>query len=75
MSQKACINIKNVDEKCFLYCVVGHDHPSIKNANRPGPYEKYFDEYNEWKDKYPMSIAMIPKFEKQFNKSINVHRL
>ena len=73
-NKKACINIQNDDERCFLYCVVAHDHPENKNAFRPKPYEKHFDDYKEWKHEYPMTIKMIPKFEKQFNKSINVYR-
>lgn len=57
-----------------MYCVVAHDNPKTKNAFRPKQYEKHFDEYKEWKHGYPMTISLIPKFEKQFNKSINVYR-
>ena len=73
-NKKACINIQNTDERCFLYCVVAHDNPKAKNAFRPQQYEKHFDEYKEWKHEFPMTISLIPKFEKQFNKSINVYR-
>ena len=73
-NKKACINIKNNNEKCFLYCVVAHDHPVTKNAYLAKQYEKHFNDYQGWKHEYPMTLSLIPKYEKQFNKSINVYR-
>ena len=73
-NKKACINIQNDDERCFLYCVVAHDHPVTKNAYLAKQYEKHFNDYQGWKHEYPMTLSLIPKYEKQFNKSINVYR-
>ena len=57
-----------------MYCVAAHEHPVTKNAFRAKQYEKHFDEFKDWKHEFPMTISLIPKFEKQFNKSINVYR-
>jgi len=72
-NKQACINIKNKDLKCFLYCVIAHDHPQKRNPNRVSPYLQYIDEYKDWNKEFPMKLNDVGKFEKQFKKSINVY--
>ena len=71
-NKKACLNIQNKDEKCFLYCIVAHDHP-MKHIERENMAKKYVNEYDSTGINYPMTLNQIPKFEKQNNKSINVY--
>ncbi len=73
-NKKACLNAKNTDETCFLYPVILHDHPSIKNIDRgERVFKKYIDMYDSPGIKYPMTLNQISKFEKQNNKTINVY--
>src|SRR5690606_37895330 len=72
-NKKACINIKNNDEKCFLYCICQHDTPQRKDPQRPAKHKDTAKKFDAWKHGYPMSLSKIPLFEKQFNKSINVY--
>jgi len=72
-NKKACINVRNNDDKCFLYSVIAHQHPQTKNAERVTKYEPYVNEYASWKHEYPMKLSNIPKFEEQFKLSIMVY--
>ena len=66
--------MKNKDEKCFLYSVILHDHPTIKHIDRgENVFKKYVDLYDSTGINYPMTLNQISKFEKQNNKTINVY--
>ena len=71
-NKKGCLNIKNDDNLCFLYCIIAHDRP-IKNIERPSKLKNFVHEYNVKGIDFPMSINQITKFEKLNNKSINVY--
>ena len=71
-NKKGCLNVKNDDEKCFLYCIIAHDHP-VKNIERQSMCKKYVKDYDVKGIDFPMTINHISKFEKQNNKSINVY--
>ena len=72
--KKACVNIKNQDQKCFLWSVIRNTlDASPGNPNRRTKEDlEEAKKYDSW-TKYPMEINDIPKFEKEFNKSINVY--
>ena len=73
-NKKACLNVKNTDEKCFLYSVILHDNPTIKHIDRgERVFKNYIDKYNNDGINYPMTLDQISKFEKQNNKTINVY--
>ena len=72
-NKKACLNIHNEDERCFLYCVAAFDHTFKNNAERPTKYLEYLDNYDNTGIEYPMKLNQIPKFEKLNNKTINVY--
>ena len=73
-NKKACLNVKNSDEKCFLYSVILHYNPNITHIERgESVFKKYIDQYDSTGINYPMSLNQISKFEKQNNKTINVY--
>ena len=43
--KKAIINIKNNDDKCFMWCVLAQLYPVAKNAERVSNYNK--EEYQQ----------------------------
>jgi multimeric flavodoxin WrbA len=45
LNKKCCINIKNEDEKCFMYCILYHifKNEIVKDADRITKYNKYVD--------------------------------
>ena len=72
-NKKACINIKNEDNKCFLWSVLAHIFPVEKNANRLSNYIKHEQYINMKNIEYPIAINDIKKIEKlNPNLSINV---
>lgn len=72
--KKAIINIKNDDNKCFLWSVLASLYPvdRKKYPNKVHHYKKYEHEFKADDFNYPMKIGDIPKFEERFNISINV---
>ena len=71
-NKKACLNVKNKDEKFFLYSVILHDYPTIKHIDRgENVFKKYVDLYDSTGINYPMTLNQISKFEKQNNKTRN----
>ena len=73
------VNIKNNDDKCFLYCIQAArmyaDGRVKKNLERPKQYRKHFHELDYADISMPMSLGDIRKFEKRNNLAINVYRL
>lgn len=75
-SKNAVINIKNDDNKCFLWAILAAlHHKEIKtNLQRVTKYKKYEAEVNMKGIQYPVSIQQIDLFEKQnSNISVNVY--
>ena len=74
-NRKAVINIKNKDEKCFLWSVIaglyGDSHR--KNHERISHYLEYEKEFNLRGISFPMTLKDIPKFERLNNISISVY--
>ena len=63
-NKKAIVNIKNKDEKCFLWCILRYLHPSTKNASRLTDLKKYEFSLNTKGISFPMNLKDISKFEK-----------
>ena len=76
--RQACINIKNDDEKCFLWSILAALHP-VPHGNHPTRVSKYIPFENEIDMtgiSYPVAIKDIDKVEKQNNAvSINIFGL
>ena len=64
MRKKAIVNIRNNDEKCFLWCVLRYLHPRDKNDFRLTDLKQYENSLNTKGIKYPVKVKDISKFEK-----------
>ena len=75
-NKKACVNIKNTDDKCFLWSLLAYKHyDEIKNKdkNKTYNYEQFVDEIIEPDNfTYPVHIQHISEFERLNNLKINV---
>ena len=74
-AKKAILNIKNKDQKCFLWCVLAHLHPvdHADNANRVSKYKRFQNELNTAELNFPVSLASIDQFEDANDLAINVY--
>ena len=61
--KKAIINIKNKDDKCFLWCILRYLHPRDRDEERIGDLKKYEDSLNTKGITFPMQVKDITKFE------------
>ena len=60
--KNATINIKNEDDKCFLWCVLRYLHPVQKSGERINDFKKYENDLNI-KGYFPVKVKDITKFE------------
>jgi hypothetical protein len=73
-NKKCCINIKNTDQKCLMYCVLYHLHKDVitTNADRVSNYAPYLNQF-DWKGiSFPVAVNKIDKVEKLVGFPINV---
>ena len=71
-NKKALINMKNTDNKCFLWCVLRALNPKDKNAERiDGDLKSKENTLNMEGIAYPVSLKDIKRFEKQ-NQDISI---
>src|ERR1043165_8477618 len=61
--KEATLNIKNKDERCFLYCVLAVSHHQTINQDRVTKYKPYLHELNVEGLNFPIEIGQIPIFE------------
>ena len=61
--KKAIVNIRNSDEKCFLWCILRHLHPLEKNDTRISDLKQYEDDLNTKRINYPVKLKDISKFK------------
>lgn len=75
--KKAVLNITNNDEKCFIWSILASLYPVSRDYHpyRVSNYIQYESELNCQNIEMPVSLADVPKFEKQNNISINVFGL
>ena len=66
------LNIRNQDNKCFIWSVLASIHPANDLKYRVEHYTGYEHELNLTGINLPMKISQIPKFEKQNRISVNV---
>ena len=64
MRKKALLNIKNKDEKCFLWCVLRYLHPKGKNAELLSDLRQYENSLNTKGIAFPVRVKDISKFER-----------
>jgi hypothetical protein len=70
--KEAIINIKNDDNKCFMWCILAALHPVTKNSERVSKYKKYENELKFDGITFPIKKSDIPKIEKMNNLGVNV---
>ena len=63
MRKKALLNIKNKDNKCFLWCVLRYLHPKGKNAELLTDLKQKEHSLNTKGIKFPVRVKDISKFE------------
>lgn len=69
---RSLVNIKNNDQKCFLYSVLAKLYPAKHNPSRLCHYLQHTNKLNMNGIQYPVHLSQIPKFENQNDISINV---
>ena len=75
-SKNATVNIKNKDDKNFLYCLSYVRKPVVEHAQRPSKYIKYLNNFDISGIKFPVTLNQIEKFEQQNSDfSVNVFKL
>ena len=63
-NKKAIVNIKNKDEKCFLWCILRYLHPKERDKEILSDLKKYEFSLNTEGITFPMKLKDITKFEK-----------
>ena len=63
-NKKAIVNIKNKDDKCFLWCILRYLYPREDNDTRLTDLKKYEFLLNTKGITFPMKLKDINKFEK-----------
>ena len=63
-NKKAIVNIKNNDDKCFLWCILRYLHPKESHEEKIKDLEKYEFSFKTKGITFPMKLKDISKFEK-----------
>ena len=66
------VNVKNTDERCFLFALCAGLFPPRSHAELPGSYRRVLHKLNMRGIDYPVKLASITKFEKQ-NETVSVN--
>ena len=61
--KKAIVNIKNKDDKCFIWCILRYLHPKERDAEWIGDLKKYENSLNTKGITFPIGENDIHKFE------------
>ena len=70
---KGLINIKNNDEKCFLWCHVRYIRPQEHHSNRVKKEDRVVAEQLNYRGiRFPVEISQVDRVEKQNEISINI---
>ena len=64
MRKKAILNIKNKDNKCFIWCILRYLHPKDKHDYRLADLRQYENSLNTKGITFPMKVKDINKFER-----------
>ena len=69
-NKKAIVNVKNADDKCFLYAILSALYPGAHDPNRITHYRPYENTLNVTGLTFPLAVRDVPRFEP--NISVNV---
>jgi hypothetical protein len=75
-NKNAILNIKNKDNKCFMWCILAHLHhlDYKNNPNYTNYYKEFENELNFTGIDFPVTINDIPVFEKLNDMCVNVYQ-
>ena len=59
--KKACINVKNDDDRCFEWAVLSALFPAEKDGQKISKYKKHKDYLKFDRINFPMQLKDIPK--------------
>ena len=72
-SKKGLVNVKNNDDKCFLWCHVRHLRPQERDPNRVKKEDRVVaSQLNYMGIRFPVEISQVGRVEKQNEISINI---
>jgi hypothetical protein len=73
-NKKAITNVKNEDNKCFLWSILSALHPANKHSYRVSKYKQLENEFDEALKgiEFPVKLSDVSKYVKRTNISINV---
>lgn len=75
-NKKACVNINNTDNHCFLWCIMAHLYPVKKNPQRVTSYPDYSDILETSGMTFPPNLNDIKWFERHnVDISLNIYGL
>jgi hypothetical protein len=78
-NKACCINIKNEDDKCFIYSYLyhinRHNEKFKSHPERQSKYKKVIKDIDLSNIKFPVTLDQIPRIEKMFNISINIFEI
>lgn len=69
---QSLLNIKNEDNRCFLYCILAKLYPNVSAPDRASSYLPCEKEINVSGLTFPMTLTQIDRFER-LNKNISVN--
>jgi hypothetical protein len=73
LKKKCCIvNVKNQDQKCFLWSILAALHPNYENPSLVTNYQPFENTLDMGDIQYPVKLDKVAKFEKQNSISVNV---
>lgn len=71
-NKHAIINVKNTDDKCFMWSILSAIHQVTQDADRLNKYIQYQNELNFTVIDFPVQVHSIDKFEK-LNDTISIN--
>lgn len=73
-NKHAIVNVKNRDEKCFMWAILSAIFPQVNNPQRQSCYVRYNNHLNFSGIDFPVKVRDIDKFEKlNIDISVNVY--
>ena len=74
-NRRACINIHNRDNKCFVWSILASLHPAASHSDRVASYRPFEHELDMNGIQFPVKTTDITRFEGKNNISVNVYGL
>ena len=71
--KRSIVNIKNYDQKCFMWSCLAHLYPVPINRTRVGNYKKHARKFDMAGVEFPVPVGKIIKIEEANKLAINVY--